>query len=629
MSTYTSLYGTHDIQVGTANCQELYIDGTAITFNNFFNKAIDDTDDIVEGKTNKFDHITTSLPIVRTANDIAIPIATALQDGYLDNADFAVFHGKEDVLTFNAPLSRSVNTVSLPKATTSVDGYLSATDFTAFSASSGWTTISGPYLENDYTIKMKTGTALYQGAYTVIGANREIVGKSFTLNDGVSPFDAVTTGGNIVGNGYYKNGDATALIDVSKNGNFNSVKINSTTVVDSSRNGTFKTLSWDGTGSGGTTGQICDIYGALSGISLVVGGTTVIDGSTNFNGNMLSINSTPVIDSSKNVSADSYKINGTTIVNSSRNATFNDIRFNSLTCPGNGITGTIPLCDNIANITCTTVSATSTMRAFTNMRVSGLSGGECYLSVDAPTSRYGNNATTATLRGLVYSTILECLEGEGAGIIMNGDYIQMYQTFDNLGIIFTDEDSGDLANTYVSYINSSGNLIVYSSQNAKFSIRKKQHKNYLDRINQLNVYSYAYKYQINDNDREEQKERKYWKNKKLTIGFVAEEVNNLFDNCSDGYKTITVDGDNKEEFNNLTKNYVPKCCEEEVAKKKNENRQGPGVNYNSMVCYSILALQELTEMVNQQQKLLKAKDDEIILLNTKLNKIASALNMVL
>ena len=102
----------------------------------------------------------------------------------------------------------------------------------------------------------------------------------------------------------------------------------------------------------------------------------------------------------------------------------------------------------------------------------------------------------ANVRNSKASTIIETnAYNEAASIVMNGDYIQTIQTFDDLGFIFTDEDA-DPQTTYKSYISNTGALVVSSTQKQKYSIRRKPHKDYLSRLNQLNIYSYATKTNI-------------------------------------------------------------------------------------------------------------------------------------
>ena len=191
---------------------------------------------------------------------------------------------------------------------------------------------------------------------------------------------------------------------------------------------------------------------------------------------------------------------------------------------------------------------------------------------------------------------------ETASIVMNGDYIQTIQTFDDLGFIFTDEDT-DPTTSYQSYISSNGSLVTASSKNIKQSIRKKQKKNYLERLNKLNVYSYSLKTPINKDDSEKRKCRKYFKNKQLHVGFLSEEVNALFDNATDNYKSIEFDAKNRQEIAKTVGTYRPEISEADYIKDKTAKRGAvTGINYNTLFCYAILAIQELTEKVRQLEK---------------------------
>ena len=201
----------------------------------------------------------------------------------------------------------------------------------------------------------------------------------------------------------------------------------------------------------------------------------------------------------------------------------------------------------------------------------------------------------ANVRGSKTSAIIETnTYGETASIVMNGDYIQTIQTFDDLGFIFTDEDL-DPSTTYQSYISANGSLVVSSSKNTKHSIQEKPTKDYLDRLNKLKVYSYAHKVPIMDFDSEKKKTRKYYKNQRLHVGLLAEEVAQLFDNASDEFKLIDLHSGNRQEFKKLTNDYSPKVKAKTYLESKNQARQGPGVNYNTLLCYTILAIQELTQ----------------------------------
>lgn len=209
----------------------------------------------------------------------------------------------------------------------------------------------------------------------------------------------------------------------------------------------------------------------------------------------------------------------------------------------------------------------------------------------------------AYVRNSKTSAIIETNSNkETASIAMNGDYIQTIQTFDDLGFIFTDEDN-DPQSSWQSYISSSGSLVTSSSKKKKHSIRKKEHKNYLERLNKLNIYSYALKTPILDNDNEKTKTRKYFKNKQLHLGLLSEEVEELFDNCTDNFKTIEFDKMNKKEIKESIKDYIPKVDEQEYIKVKNQKKGDIiGIKYDSLLCYTILAIQELSKKVQSLEK---------------------------
>lgn len=192
------------------------------------------------------------------------------------------------------------------------------------------------------------------------------------------------------------------------------------------------------------------------------------------------------------------------------------------------------------------------------------------------------------MRGLdvynsVISTIIETnANGETSSIVMNGDFMQFINPLDTLGFIFTDEDNSSMT-SYVSYINGSGTYVV-SSRDKKHSIRKKEHKDYLDRLNRLNIYSYGLKFEINKNDSDKKRNRKQIKMNELQVGVIAEEVLELFDNATNQYKPL-------DDSQKAIPSHTPSL----------------GINYNTLLCYTILAIQELTNKVELlEQKLEKA-----------------------
>ena len=186
-----------------------------------------------------------------------------------------------------------------------------------------------------------------------------------------------------------------------------------------------------------------------------------------------------------------------------------------------------------------------------------------------------------------------------SGIAFNGSYIQLIQNFNDLGVIFSDSDY-DTAYGWQSYIGANGQLYVSSSKEKKYSIREKRNNNYLDRVRKLKVYSYALKCEINSKDKKDCKDRKYYKNKQLHVGLLSEEVKDLFDNCVDIYKSIAVDTDNEKDFVKITKKHDPSISEDDYIKQKEEKRDIYAINYNALMCYLILAIQELADKVDNK-----------------------------
>ncbi len=190
---------------------------------------------------------------------------------------------------------------------------------------------------------------------------------------------------------------------------------------------------------------------------------------------------------------------------------------------------------------------------------------------------------------------------QGSAIVLNGQYIQLIQNFNTLGIIFSDYDY-DTSSSYQSYIGANGQLYVSSSEKRKYSVREKKNNNYLERLRKLKVYSYALKCEIVSKDKKECKDRKYFKNKQLHVGLLSEEVKELFDNCVDIYKTINIDSDNEQDFAKITKKHNPSILEENYIKEKEEKRDIYAINYNALMCYLILAIQELSDKVDNTGK---------------------------
>jgi hypothetical protein len=188
------------------------------------------------------------------------------------------------------------------------------------------------------------------------------------------------------------------------------------------------------------------------------------------------------------------------------------------------------------------------------------------------------------LRGLnVYnssvSTIFESNAlGETSSLVMNGDFMQFINPLDVLGFIFTDEDNASMT-SYVAYINGSGQFVPCSREK-KHSILKKEPKDYLERLNRLNIYSYGLKYELLKSDSPKKKARKQRKMNELQVGVIAEDVLALFDNATNVYKPLD-------------------------ASLKTPTSHTPSLAINShvLLCYTILAVQELTQrLIALEQK---------------------------
>jgi hypothetical protein len=198
-------------------------------------------------------------------------------------------------------------------------------------------------------------------------------------------------------------------------------------------------------------------------------------------------------------------------------------------------------------------------------------------------------------RNSALSTSFDCWSSTsgGSAIVMNGQFIQFIQNFNDLGIIFSDYDY-DTSSSWQSYISASGSLIVASASQRKYSLRQKQPKDYLERLKKIKVYSYALKCPIQDSDDLETKNRKYAKNKKMEMGILAEELATVFENCLNVNKEISITPSNEQEFKALVKNHTVKTIEKENIP--------CGIDYNKLLCYTILALQELNTKLEKAEK---------------------------
>ena len=153
---------------------------------------------------------------------------------------------------------------------------------------------------------------------------------------------------------------------------------------------------------------------------------------------------------------------------------------------------------------------------------------------------------------------------------------------DGTQITLTDNDVIFMSHSEnVALIDSNGQFNTLSDINQKHSIRKKNNKNYLERIKKLNIYSYCYKNKNNDH-----------LNNEIYVGIIQQDIEKIFNgNCL-----------NKKKIN---KNHI---CNINCY---NNNDNNKFVNYNEILCYTILAIKEYINIT----------DDKIMLINNNLNKL--------
>lgn len=175
------------------------------------------------------------------------------------------------------------------------------------------------------------------------------------------------------------------------------------------------------------------------------------------------------------------------------------------------------------------------------------------------------------------SYILESSNAESAGIGFDGstDNCTIWTAGDNGSYLnIQDEDS---SNSRVAYVATSGAWTQVSSEKRKHSIKIKNNNNVLDRFLKLSIKSYGYKYEIKNSHTEKQKKRVEKKSNKMATGLILEELFKIFPNCiPDYYNKLFEDKRNKELI-----------LEEELKEPENS-----GIDYNTLMCYFIMAFQE-------------------------------------
>lgn len=190
-----------------------------------------------------------------------------------------------------------------------------------------------------------------------------------------------------------------------------------------------------------------------------------------------------------------------------------------------------------------------------------------------------NTTTGIQVYGLTSTSfILENNNGESAGIGFDGtnDTCTIWTAGDTGTYLnIQDEDS---QNSRVAYVASNtGVWTTVSSRTRKHSIKIKNNNNVLDRFLKLSVKSYGYKYEVKDNYTQKQKNRIEKKSNKMATGLILEELFKIFPNCiPDYYNKLFEDKRNKDLI-----------LEEELKEPENS-----GIDYNTLMCYFIMAFQE-------------------------------------
>jgi len=175
------------------------------------------------------------------------------------------------------------------------------------------------------------------------------------------------------------------------------------------------------------------------------------------------------------------------------------------------------------------------------------------------------------------SYMLESTTAESAGIGFDGyaDQCTIWTAGDS-GSFLNIQDE-DLDNSRAAYVATNGAWTQVSSKKRKHSIKIKNNNNVLDRFLKLSVKSYGYKYEVKDNYTQKQKNRIEKKLNKMATGLILEELFKIFPNCiPDYYNKLFEDKRNKDLI-----------LEEELKEPENS-----GIDYNTLMCYFIMAFQE-------------------------------------
>ena len=190
--------------------------------------------------------------------------------------------------------------------------------------------------------------------------------------------------------------------------------------------------------------------------------------------------------------------------------------------------------------------------------------------------------------------ILENLNGESAGIGFDGstDGCTIWTAGDT-GSYLNIQDE-DAPNSRYAYVATNGTWTVVSSAKRKHSIKEKSNNNVLDRFLKLSVKTYGYKYEENDEFSEKKKERIKRKTNKMSTGLILEELFEIFPNCiPDYYNELFHKKDVNKKLN---------------LKKELKDVTNSGIDYNTLLCYFIIAFQEFVKKTNENISKIQNKE---------------------
>ena len=179
------------------------------------------------------------------------------------------------------------------------------------------------------------------------------------------------------------------------------------------------------------------------------------------------------------------------------------------------------------------------------------------------------------------SFIIEHKSGESCGAAFNGDSdgCTIWSAGDSGAYLnVQDEDS---QNSRIAYVGASGSWTSVSSRLNKTSIKKKANNNVLDRFMQLDVKSYGMKYEQSKLGFQSEKKKKRIAKKadKMHVGLILEEVFKIFPNCIGDY----------------TNKLSSKRDKDLKIEDHIDDIKNAGIDYNSLLCYFIIAFQEFVQ----------------------------------